>query len=763
MPDNLSIAVTADTSELRAQLALAQADLRAFGAETRKLATDIRAGGDASGQLRAELERVATSFAGAKSQVAGLTKELSEHKGGIEGVKGALQSVGAPLAALTGGLGGIAAALGVAFAAEIIDRVREFASSMAELGEHSLNAAAALGLSVPKYAQLASALQLAGADGDTARRALERLAVSLVEASSNPASKAAVAFRNIGFTQAELQKSSKDLGVALDTLAEKFADAEAGPQRTAAMADILSRRLLDALIPALRQGGAGMEELRAKSAPAADTFARFIPLAADTKEKINALVQAAAELSQKFFTALKPAIDTVSDGATWLINRLKDLIDWFGRVATAANNAAAAIARVFGSGTTTGLSAAEAGGVEVPLPPVEVTAKRPVGTETAGGHKGGRGRAAKAETDDSEAIALERLANEQKVDDQILDRRTKLIEATKAAGKISLDSEYALLVANLEQKQKADQGYYQEKIAAAQGDEKEQQKILAEEQTSYQEYLTKRQELDIKYFEARKAAEQKAAADSKAAWDKVLAPLTSSFDTAIKGFIQGTTTLQQALKRAFETVLLDPLLKNLTNGLKTALMSAFSGSDVANSFIGKFFSGTLFGGATSTTGIAALGTASSSAAAEVAAFGTAAAAATARLGAGGVAGGAGAAAGVAGAASGGGGFFGWLGGLLGFAHGGIVPSAQGGWALPALGPGGVLARLHSQEMVLPANISQMLQGMARGGGSGTVNYSPTIDARGSQMTTAQFNSLLTRSHSELSGLARNAVRNGWRP
>jgi hypothetical protein len=51
MADNLSISVTADTSDLRAQLALAQADLKAFGAETRKLASDIRAGGDVSGQL----------------------------------------------------------------------------------------------------------------------------------------------------------------------------------------------------------------------------------------------------------------------------------------------------------------------------------------------------------------------------------------------------------------------------------------------------------------------------------------------------------------------------------------------------------------------------------------------------------------------------------------------------------------------------------------------------------------------------------------
>jgi hypothetical protein len=77
MPDNLSVSVTADTSELRAQLALAQADLKAFGAETRKLANDIRSGGDAGGVLRSQLEQVAGQFNKAKSEVAGLTKELS--------------------------------------------------------------------------------------------------------------------------------------------------------------------------------------------------------------------------------------------------------------------------------------------------------------------------------------------------------------------------------------------------------------------------------------------------------------------------------------------------------------------------------------------------------------------------------------------------------------------------------------------------------------------------------------------------------------
>ena len=62
-----------------------------------------------------------------------------------------------------------------------------------------------------------------------------------------------------------------------------------------------------------------------------------------------------------------------------------------------------------------------------------------------------------------------------------------------------------------------------------------------------------------------------------------------------------------------------------------------------------------------------------------------------------------------------GGLFKGVGSLFGFEHGGVVPSAQGGWMVPSTS----LAMLHANEMVLPANISQGLQSMiANGGGSG---------------------------------------------
>jgi hypothetical protein len=78
-------------------------------------------------------------------------------------------------------------------------------------------------------------------------------------------------------------------------------------------------------------------------------------------------------------------------------------------------------------------------------------------------------------------------------------------------------------------------------------------------------------------------------------------------------------------------------------------------------------------------------------------------------------------AGGASAAAAGGSLFGWLGSLFSFDRGGIVPSAAGGWALPNFA-GATPALLHAREMVLPADLSQGLQGMIAAGGAGTAHF-----------------------------------------
>jgi hypothetical protein len=833
MADNLSVAVTADTSELRAQLALAQADLRAFGAETRKLANDIRAGGDAGGVLRGQLEQIAGQFNKAKSEVSELTSALRDHRAandnavsGVQAIRAAFVGFGESAAlarervtgtfekiqsgflALTGLLAG-----GALFGEAIRDVI--------QLDERVTSLRRTLGLSREAALQTDVALRLIGKSSDEYAKVLLRLEqqVRTNEARMN---QLGVATRNAageylslptifsnamaaiqtykagtdqaGVAQELFRRSAQEMFQFMDLTPAIFEratevirqygielqDHESMIRYRVDLAalgmagEAVGHQLADQLMPALTGlaawftgPGAGAVKLFGTTMKGLATEVVFLQsawqeLVVDTQttwDQINEILRSALAKGKAIMT-----------GAWGELERLSQEHEtrMAGIAAAGAEEivqielrTAAAMKKIF---------AAELGeGGDVHLP--DVTVKGGTRTYSPPAKKGGGGRAKKPkeETDDSEAIALERIGNEEKVDDLILDRRKRLIEAARTAGKISLASEYQLLVDNLEQKRAADEKYYQQKMQAAQGDAREQQRLNEKEAVDDQEYLTKRQELDTKYFEERKKAEEKAAADSKAAWDKVLAPLTSSFDSAIKGFIQGTTTLQQALQRAFEGVLLDPLLKNVTNGLKTALSSAFSGSDVGSSVIGKFFSGTLFGGAGSkaltdaATQTGVLGTASTTAAAQVTAFGTAAAAATAQLGASGGVSAAGGVAGAAGGAASGGGVFGWLGGLLGFAHGGVVPSAAGGWAVPSLGSGGILAKLHSNEMVLPANISQMLQGVARGGGGGAGNhsFSTNIDARGSQMTAAQFNSMLSRSHNELSGMVSNAVRNRW--
>jgi hypothetical protein len=74
-----------------------------------------------------------------------------------------------------------------------------------------------------------------------------------------------------------------------------------------------------------------------------------------------------------------------------------------------------------------------------------------------------------------------------------------------------------------------------------------------------------------------------------------------------------------------------------------------------------------------------------------------------------------------------------------------------------LGPSGTLAQLHSNEMVLPANISQGLQGMiAGGGGAPNVSANFNVQAFDSQSTATFFRN----NGAALVDALNRAMRNG---
>jgi len=228
-----------------------------------------------------------------------------------------------------------------------------------------------------------------------------------------------------------------------------------------------------------------------------------------------------------------------------------------------------------------------------------------------------------------------------------------------------------------------------------------------------------------------------AAAASKAA-AKIARPYTQAFDQigagwkrAAEGLIQGTLTWQKAavvatnsvedgLATVAQTVLSQAAAGPLAGLLGLGAPAAGKGvGDVLGSGLSSLVNkqlglGNLLDNGEQTANTAALSTNT----AALTALATTMAAGTAAAG-GGIAA-TGAAATVGGAAAGGGGLFGWLGGLLAFSQGGIVPSAAGGWALPSFA-GTQPALLHSREMVLPAHISEGLQGMIAQGGTGDMH------------------------------------------
>ncbi|HEU0154819.1 MAG TPA: hypothetical protein VFQ82_02035 [Stellaceae bacterium] len=276
-----------------------------------------------------------------------------------------------------------------------------------------------------------------------------------------------------------------------------------------------------------------------------------------------------------------------------------------------------------------------------------------------------------------ERDALGAIGGAQKIADADLARQRAAIEGAASIGRISAAQEIAEEQSLADRKWEIDQEYFQKKLSAADGDAKTQEKLNEQELLEYEKYLTDKQKLDDDAIRA-----------SQRAWQSIVAPIESAIDKSVTGIIIGTTTVQRAVANLAQSVL-GEFVSAGVKSLFGALIGTATGGGAENGLFGGLLSGIfgrifggLFGGSADFDAFGGIGAASE---------------------------------------SGGGlldGLFAGIGSLFAFAKGGVVPSAQGGWAVPTLGPGGVLAQLHSNEMVLPANISQGLQTMLADGGSG---------------------------------------------
>ncbi len=346
MADNLSISITADTASLRAQLAQAQADVRAYGAEVRKLADTLRsAGADAKGGLQAELEAAAGKLGQATSAAASFRTELradaaahQEHAAGLKGINEALSGLTSPIRNTIGGLREMAEITGVAFVAE---KLGDFVKEMAELGEKTENTAAALGISAEQYSLMSRAMQLVGGDAEMAARAMTILQTKLVEAVENPASKAREAFLAMGISLAEMKAGLTDIPGFLLRYADGFKGMGEGAARVAAFRDTAGRALKD-LVPYLKDGADGIHRLNE------ETKNTGAPFSEDEVKRLAELGKEIHTLSQDFDGFGKAItlglIDPIEQG----VSKVSELIEQMTKLA--ATRDAVGILRLFDPG-----------------------------------------------------------------------------------------------------------------------------------------------------------------------------------------------------------------------------------------------------------------------------------------------------------------------------------------------------------------------------------------------------------------------------
>ncbi len=172
--NNLTISISADSSKLRADMALAQSNVRAFAKEVKQAADEARKTGDTS-----RLREVSAQYETATRQVRGLNRALVEQNVAADAATGKLGKLGAALAAIDtriGGIIGLSGGLKGAFAAfSVLEGTRAVVNKAADALQNFRDARnAALATTLPLNAVKAfnAAMTQAGIRGEKSAGAL---------------------------------------------------------------------------------------------------------------------------------------------------------------------------------------------------------------------------------------------------------------------------------------------------------------------------------------------------------------------------------------------------------------------------------------------------------------------------------------------------------------------------------------------------------------------------------------------------------------
>lgn len=452
-----------------------------------------------------------------------------------------------------------------AIAALAVDKLAEFATRMADLGEQIERTSQMTGLSTEQVQQFQYAITQSGGEAAGAALLIERLERNMLQASSGTGA-AAEAFKTLGINVTDATGQIRPVQDVLGELADKFSQAENGATKTYYAMTLMGRGGAQ-LIPVLNQGREGLQELNRQFDQTNAKLAPEMLEALETNAKAFHNLDTAWQGFESHLAA-DTSIGELVNKFSQFLGIITQAVDKLHELGASLNSTVAAglsaLPFPFGAAATAFTAGGSAGSINPTAPPTIDQSQAQLNRQLAQLGIGGTqlqnpGQAAtdKAVAEQAQQEADEEIQIEQdKINTQLalekigLEQQRALDQQAVAAGMISKQQEYQDLQA------------YATLEYQAEYDALEKQKNLYDEGTAaYQQALDKQEILTAQYtaqiekLQAEAAgAQQKDLQNSLEPFKQLLNQMGGSFDQMIQGIMQGTQTWQQALARLFDNM-----------------------------------------------------------------------------------------------------------------------------------------------------------------------------------------------------------------
>lgn len=403
MPSNVSVQVTANETQLVARLAIANSNVKSFGAAMRSTADQVNgASAEMKASLLPVLEQQAAGFAAAKAQAASYKAAMADMAGSSGGLIASMKEANASFESFIG--------IGKLFVAgAIASEIKRTAEAFVGLGTglaqwaHTLEVAQEeTGLTVQQLAGLRVAAEENGIEFDRVTKLVVKFGASLQDALQNPAGKAARALEALGISADFVKQHSDDAGLMLTTVAQKLDVYASGLNKAAIEGGIFGQRMGPELTPVLHDlatGGFDPLVQKAKDLGVAldeDAVAK----ATEAEKSFKDFGLAITGLEFALGGLLLPTLTTVADKFTTFIGKVEELPAAVERAWGPIGRLAVGLAKLM-----PGAAFPEAG-----IPLGGMTSGSPGGSGATGSWEGGAGGSGKPQAPGMGGISGDQLA-----------------------------------------------------------------------------------------------------------------------------------------------------------------------------------------------------------------------------------------------------------------------------------------------------------------------------------------------------------------